>query len=65
MLAWRTITLNRPKIFNAMNKQMWVELSAAIENAKTDDEVRVLIFTGEGRAFSDEMIRSPFFGAGV
>ncbi len=47
-----TIRLNRPKVLNAMNKQLWVDVQAALEDAKNDSDVRVLIFTGEGRAFS-------------
>jgi len=46
------IKLNRPQVLNAMNKQMWLEIQAAMEDVKTDDTIRVLIFTGEGRAFS-------------
>jgi enoyl-CoA hydratase len=47
-----TITLNRPRVLNAMNRKMWEDLQLALEDAKTDPEIRVLILTGEGRAFS-------------
>ncbi|MBW2595843.1 MAG: enoyl-CoA hydratase/isomerase family protein [Deltaproteobacteria bacterium] len=47
-----TIKLNRQKVLNAMNKQMWLDIQVALEDAKTDHEVKVLIITGEGRAFS-------------
>lgn len=47
-----TIKLNRPKVLNAMNKQLWLDMQVALEDAKNDSEVKVLIFTGEGRAFS-------------
>ncbi len=47
-----TIRLNRPKVLNAMNKQLWLDMQVALEDAKNDSEVRVLIITGEGRAFS-------------
>ncbi len=47
-----TIKLNRPKVMNAMNKQIWLDIQVALEDAKTDPETKVLIFTGEGRAFS-------------
>ena len=47
-----TIKLNRQKVLNAMNKQLWLDFQAALEDAKTDHEVKVLIITGEGRAFS-------------
>ena len=46
------ITLNRPQVLNAMNKQMWLEIQAAMADVKADDAIRVLIFTGQGRAFS-------------
>jgi len=47
-----TIRLNRPKVLNAMNKQLWIDVQAALEDAKNDSDIKVLIFTGEGRAFS-------------
>lgn len=47
-----TITLNRPEVLNAMNKQLWLDFQAALEDVKKDPEIKVLIITGEGRAFS-------------
>lgn len=47
-----TIRLNRPNVLNAMNRQMWMDLQAALEDTKNDPNIRVLIITGEGRAFS-------------
>jgi len=47
-----TIKLNRPKVLNAMNKQLWLDMQAALEDAKSDPNVNVLIITGEGRSFS-------------
>ncbi|MGI9322387.1 MAG: crotonase/enoyl-CoA hydratase family protein [Pseudomonadales bacterium] len=46
-----TITLNRPDRLNAFNGQMAQDLLDAIDQADKDDEVRAIIFTGEGRAF--------------
>ena len=46
------IKLNRPHVLNAMNKQLWVDLQSALEDAKADPSVKVVIITGEGRAFS-------------
>jgi enoyl-CoA hydratase len=46
------IKLNRPKVLNAMNRQLWVEMQDALGSAKQDSDVKALIFTGEGRAFS-------------
>ncbi|MCP4693517.1 MAG: enoyl-CoA hydratase/isomerase family protein [Desulfobacterales bacterium] len=47
-----TIKLNRPKVLNAMNKQLWLDLRGALADVKKDPAVKVLIITGEGRAFS-------------
>lgn len=47
-----TIKLNRPKVLNAMNKQLWLDFQTALEDVKNDPEIKVLIITGEGRAFS-------------
>jgi enoyl-CoA hydratase/carnithine racemase len=46
-----TITLNRPERMNAFTGQMMQELIAAFDAADADDEVRVIIVTGAGRAF--------------
>jgi enoyl-CoA hydratase len=46
------VKLNRPKVLNAMNKQLWLDFQAALEDAKTDPDIKALIITGEGRAFS-------------
>ncbi len=45
------IRLNRPKVLNAMNRQLWTEMMAALEILGQNDEVKALIITGEGRAF--------------
>ena len=47
-----TITLNRPEVLNAMNKQLWIDFQAALADANNDVKINVLIITGEGRAFS-------------
>ncbi len=46
------IKLNRPRVLNAMNRQLWIEMQDALENVKQDNGVKALIITGEGRAFS-------------
>ena len=46
------ITLNRPQVLNAMNKQLWLDMERALADARKDEDIRVLIFTGAGRAFS-------------
>jgi enoyl-CoA hydratase len=50
-VAW--ITLNRPEVHNAQNKTLLTELFGALEEARDDDEVHVIVLTGAGdRAFS-------------
>jgi enoyl-CoA hydratase len=46
------ISLNRPKVLNAMNHQLWLDLKSALEMVRCDPEIKVLILTGKGRAFS-------------
>ncbi|MFO7783770.1 MAG: enoyl-CoA hydratase/isomerase family protein [Thermodesulfobacteriota bacterium] len=46
------IKLNRPKVMNAMNKRLWLDFQAALEDVKNDTDMKALIITGEGRAFS-------------
>lgn len=43
-----TITINRPKKLNALNRGTIAELSTALDKAEKDDEVKVLILTGSG-----------------
>lgn len=47
-----TIKLNRPQVLNAMNKQLWLDFQVALDDAKNDPGIKVLVITGEGRAFS-------------
>ncbi|SOE22233.1 2-(1,2-epoxy-1,2-dihydrophenyl)acetyl-CoA isomerase [Spirosomataceae bacterium TFI 002] len=42
------ITLNRPKVFNALNKTLINEITTAITTAGNDEKVRVVIITGGG-----------------
>jgi enoyl-CoA hydratase/carnithine racemase len=46
-----TVTLNRPERLNAFTPTMGHELMQAFDQADADDDVRVVIVTGEGRAF--------------
>ncbi|MBS7248753.1 MAG: enoyl-CoA hydratase-related protein [Candidatus Jordarchaeales archaeon] len=46
------IILNRPEKLNALSPDLLEELEKAIEEVKADKEVRVLIITGSGKAFS-------------
>jgi 2-(1,2-epoxy-1,2-dihydrophenyl)acetyl-CoA isomerase len=47
-----TITLARPDTLNAFNAAMHAELRDALEACAGDEAVRVVVLTGEGRAFS-------------
>jgi len=46
-----TITLNRPDRFNAFNNEMNYELQDALKAVKRDDNCRVVVLTGAGKAF--------------
>lgn len=45
------ITINRPDALNALNPNVLNELKSALEAAKKDDTVGVIVLTGAGRAF--------------
>src|SRR5882757_620889 len=42
------VTLNRPKVLNALNQRTWQDLKAAFEDARDDADVRGAILTGAG-----------------
>jgi len=46
-----TITINRPKMMNCLGKVTLSELTAVLNDADLDDEVKVLVITGAGPAF--------------
>ena len=63
-----TITLNRPDVLNAFDFRMLREIARACEDASWDDEVRVVVVTGNDRAFcvgadlkslGDELVGRP------
>jgi enoyl-CoA hydratase len=45
------ITLNRPQALNAMNDVMFREIGQALEDSEEDNNIRVVVITGNGRAF--------------
>jgi enoyl-CoA hydratase/3-hydroxyacyl-CoA dehydrogenase len=49
-IGW--IVLNRPEKLNAISPEMLEELSRALSELETRDDVRVIVITGSGRAFS-------------
>jgi enoyl-CoA hydratase len=46
------IRLNRPQVLNAMNKRLWLDMQTALDDARADGRIKVVVITGEGRAFS-------------
>lgn len=42
------VTVNRPRVLNALNHRTWADLRAAFEDARDDAEVRGVILTGTG-----------------
>ncbi len=47
------ITLNRPKVLNALSMPLTLELDAAISRCEEDDDIKAIIITGAGeKAFS-------------
>jgi len=46
------ITLNRPHALNALNQDLWNEFDQALAEAEIDSEVRAVVVTGAGGAFS-------------
>lgn len=45
------LKINRPDALNALNTEVLSELDRAVDQLDEDDEVRVVVITGEGRAF--------------
>lgn len=58
----RVLTLDRPQALNAFDSPLYRATGAALDAARADDGVKVVVITGAGRAFSagqdlDEMAR--------
>jgi enoyl-CoA hydratase/carnithine racemase len=45
------LTLNRPDVFNALNRQLVLDLTTALKQAESETDVRVVILTGAGKAW--------------
>jgi enoyl-CoA hydratase/carnithine racemase len=50
--AVRLITMDRPEALNAFDAELYRSLAAALDDARADDSVHVVVLTGVGRAFS-------------
>ena len=60
------VTLNRPKVMNALNKSTINELRSAFEDARDDSDVRGVILTGAGeKAFVAGADISEFISLGA
>jgi len=46
-----TIAFNRPEVYNALNDELTFEIQGAIKTVAKDESVRVVVITGEGKAF--------------
>jgi enoyl-CoA hydratase/carnithine racemase len=50
--AVATLTITRPQKLNVLTNEIMRELAAALDRVAGDDSIRVVVLTGEGRAFS-------------
>lgn len=50
--GFAVVTMNRPTVLNAMNKNILRLLVASLDKAEADDNVRAVVLTGAGRAFT-------------
>lgn len=50
--ATALVLLNRPRVLNAINPQLLLSLRDALEDLAADDDVRVVVLSGQGRGFS-------------
>jgi enoyl-CoA hydratase len=46
------VTLNRPKVLNALSPELIAELVAALQQLDADDDIRAIVLTGNERAFA-------------
>ncbi len=61
------IKLNRPEVFNSLDREMSHELIKALKDAEADENVRAVLLTAEGKAFCagqdlQEVISDDFIG---
>ena len=46
------LTLNRPDSKNAFSTEQWTALAAALDDARADEDITVVVVTGAGSDFS-------------
>ena len=49
--AIATVTINRPHAMNSGTIRTWGEIADAFHDAERDNDIRVVVLTGAGRAF--------------
>ncbi|MDP4220537.1 MAG: enoyl-CoA hydratase-related protein [Bacteroidota bacterium] len=60
-----TITLNRPEVYNAFNEEMTSDLQSIFKEAAKNNEIRVVVLTGAGKAFcSGQDLKDAPLGSG-
>lgn len=47
-----TLTLNRPQVLNALNREMVDEIDQAVDKISRDSDIRVVVLTGTGKHFA-------------
>ena len=56
-----TVSLNRPEVLNALNKEMMQELNKELKSLSLDDDISIIVLKGNGGAFcSGGDIKSMF-----
>lgn len=48
---YATITFNRPSVFNSFNRGMALEVQSALDECASNDAIRAVLLSGEGKAF--------------
>ena len=56
------LTFNRPDVLNAFDTELYLAVAGALDTARDDDGVRVVVLSGAGRAFSAGADRSLIDG---
>lgn len=49
-IAW--VQLNRPKKLNALNSEVFADIGQVVDDVAADDDIRVLVITGNEKAFA-------------
>src|SRR5215208_5124318 len=60
-----TVSLNRPRVLNALDRATLVAFASILRQQSADPTVRVIVVTGEGRAFctGDDLVAASTLDA--